>query len=90
MDKYEEEPYTAGLTLNPKLINLNIDIIGYNENDQCSLVVRNFSDLGVGNYNCEHWKSGIVYVLVFAVDLKSKCQYFFKGLLVILLLRYGS
>lgn len=74
MDKYEEEPYTSGLLLNPKLYDLNIDIIGYNESDECSLLVRNISENSEGSYTCEYWKSGIVYIHKFIVHLESKCQ----------------
>lgn len=74
MDKYEEEPYTSGLLLNPKLYDLNIDIIGYNESDECSLLVRNISENGEGSYTCEYWKSGIVYIHKFIVHLESKCN----------------
>ncbi|CAC5393252.1 [Mytilus coruscus] len=70
IDKNEDEPYTAGLMLKPKLHNLNVDVIGDYECDGCSLIVRNFSEIGVGNYICEYWKSGIVYIHNFTVHLK--------------------
>lgn len=73
-DKNEEEPYTAGFLLNPKLNDLNIDIIGISESDECSLVVRNISEIGEGNYTCEYLRSGIVYIHRFIVNLESKCQ----------------
>lgn len=59
--------------INPKLHDLNVEIIGNNNTDDCSLVVTNFSEVGVGHYICEYWKSGIVYIHNFAVNLKSKC-----------------
>lgn len=74
MDKHEEEPYAVGLMISPKLHDLNVDIIGDNKSNECNLVVRNFSEVGMGNYICEHWKSGIVYSHNFTVHLKSKCR----------------
>lgn len=74
MDKNVEETYAAGLMLSPKLHDLNVDIIGDNTSNECSLVVRNLSEVGMGHYLCEHWKSGIVYSHNFTVHLKSKCR----------------
>lgn len=74
MDKNVEETYAAGLMISPKLHDLNVDIIGDNKSNECSLIVRNFSEVGMGHYICEHWKSGIFYSHNFTVHLKSKCR----------------
>ncbi|CAC5393261.1 TTN [Mytilus coruscus] len=65
------EIYAQGLILTKNLKDLNIDIIGDYSKSICNLIIRNVSDVDIGNYTCESWKSGLLYVHKFTLYLKS-------------------
>lgn len=66
------ELYAQGLILTNNIKDLNIDIIGDYDKSICSLIIRNVSDVDTGNYTCELWKSGVLYLNKFTLYLKSK------------------
>lgn len=65
-------PYTEGLSLNPKLKNSNIDIVGNYKSGECNLIITHFSDYDEGTYKCEYWEKGYIYIDTYHVQISSK------------------
>ncbi|CAC5426783.1 unnamed protein product [Mytilus coruscus] len=63
--------YTEGHSLNPKLHNTNIDIIGGTNTGKCNLKIRSFSAADEGSYTCNFFTL-LTYTHYFAYNVQLK------------------